>query len=82
VLLSGHGWLATVHDPLTGKLANNFIKSEHDHGVFVAATPVIVIDVWEHAYFADYQTKKADYVANTLSGLNWAKIGERIAGLK
>lgn len=79
VLLSGHGWLVTVHDPMTGKLLNNFIKSEHDHGVFVGTRPIIVVDVWEHAYFADYQTKKGDYVANALGGLNWAKIGERIA---
>lgn len=80
VLLSGHGWLITVQDPMTGKLLNNFVKSEHDHGVFVGCRPVIVVDAWEHAYFADYQTKKGDYVANALSGLNWDKIGERVAG--
>ena len=37
------------------------------------------IDAWEHAYFADYQTKKADYVTNTLSGLNWDVINARLS---
>ncbi|MDP3275421.1 MAG: Fe-Mn family superoxide dismutase [Deltaproteobacteria bacterium] len=81
IMASGHGWLMTVYDPITKGLVNNFIKSEHDHGLFVGATPVIVLDVWEHAYFADYQTKKADYATNVLAGLNWDKIAARIAAL-
>lgn len=78
VLMSGHGWLATVYDYSDKKLYNNFIKSEHDVGLFANTKLVVVVDAWEHAYFFDYQTKKADYVASVLAGLNWDAIGARL----
>jgi Fe-Mn family superoxide dismutase len=76
-LMSAHGWLVTVYDYQEKKLLNNLIRSEHDVGLFANTHIMIAVDAWEHAYFADYQTKKADYVANTLSGLNWNAIGDR-----
>ena len=40
---------------------------------------MIAIDAWEHAYFFDYQTKKADYVTTVLSSLNWTVINQRFS---
>lgn len=77
-LMSAHGWLVTAYDYTEKKLFNNLVRTEHDVGLFANTHIMIAIDVWEHAYFADYQTRKADYVANVLSGLNWKTIGERI----
>ena len=48
-------------------------------GLFANVHVLIAVDAWEHAYFADYQTKKADYVANALSGLNWDVLNKRLA---
>jgi Fe-Mn family superoxide dismutase len=76
-LMSAHGWLVSVYDYAEGKLLNNLIRTEHDVGLFANTHVIIAVDAWEHAYFADYQTKKADYVANALSGLNWDAIGAR-----
>jgi len=76
-LMSAHGWLVTVYDYSEKKLFNNLIRTEHDVGLFANVHALIAVDAWEHAYFADYQTKKADYVANTLSGLNWDAINAR-----
>jgi len=39
---------------------------------------IIAVEAWEHAYFFDYQAKKADYAANILSGLNWDVIAGRL----
>ncbi len=78
-LLSAHGWVVTVYDYNDGKLYNNLVRTEHDVGLFANVHAMIAIDAWEHAYFADYQTKKADYVTNTLSGLNWDIINKRLA---
>jgi len=77
-LLSAHGWLTVVYDYSEKKLFNNLVRTEHDVGLFASTHVVLAVDAWEHAYFADYQTKKADYVGNTLAGLNWQVIGSRI----
>ncbi|MEI8257976.1 MAG: Fe-Mn family superoxide dismutase [Deltaproteobacteria bacterium] len=81
-LMSAHGWLVVQYDYDEKKLLNNLVRSEHDVGLYANTHAVIAIDVWEHAYFADYQTKKADYVAAMLSGLDWKTIGTRFAMLK
>lgn len=76
-LMSAHGWLITVYDYTDNKLHNNLVRTEHDVGLFANVHAMIAVDAWEHAYFADYQTKKADYVANALSGLNWTVLNSR-----
>jgi superoxide dismutase, Fe-Mn family len=81
ILMSAHGWLVTVFDYSEGKLFNNLVRTEHDVGLFANVHVVAAVDAWEHAYFADYQTKKADYVANALSGLNWDVLNARFAQL-
>lgn len=73
-LMSAHGWLVTIYDYNDGKLYNNLVRTEHDVGLFANVHVMLAVDAWEHAYFLDYQTKKADYVANVLSGLNWNTI--------
>jgi Fe-Mn family superoxide dismutase len=81
ILMSAHGWLVTVFDYSDGKLYNNLVRTEHDVGLFANVHVIVAVDAWEHAYFADYQTKKADYVANALSGLNWDVLNGRFAQL-
>jgi superoxide dismutase, Fe-Mn family len=76
-LMSAHGWLVTVYDYTEKKLFNNLVRTEHDVGLFANVHVLIAVDAWEHAYFADYQTKKADYVTSTLSGLNWDVLNAR-----
>ena len=78
-LLSAHGWVVLTYDYTEKKLFNNLIRTEHDVGLFANTHIVGAIDAWEHAYFADYQTKKADYVSNVLSGLNWDVLNARLA---
>lgn len=78
-LLSAHGWLVTVFDYSDGKLHNNLVRTEHDVGLFANVHAMIAVDAWEHAYFFDYQTAKAKYVENALSGLNWDVLNKRIA---
>ena len=77
-LLSAHGWLLVTYDYSEQRLFNNLVRTEHDVGLFANGHLMIAVDAWEHAYFFDYQTRKAEYVANVLSGLNWDAIGQRV----
>jgi Fe-Mn family superoxide dismutase len=77
-LMSAHGWLIVSFDYREKRLFNNLIHTEHDGGLMANTHIMLAVDAWEHAYFIDYQTKKADYVANMLSGLNWDVISHRL----
>lgn len=77
-LMSGHGWLIVSFDDQEKRLFNNLIHTAHDGGLMANTRIMIAVDAWEHAYFFDYQTKKGEYVANMLSGLNWDVINQRL----
>jgi len=77
-LMSAHGWLVTIFDYADSRLYNNLVRTEHDVGLFANVHAMIAVDAWEHAYFFDYQTGKAKYVENVLSGLNWGTINARL----
>lgn len=78
---SAHGWVQLVWDSKNKVLANNLIHTEHHAGLFVDARPVLVMDVWEHAYFFDFQTKKVDYMTAFFNNVNWKNVNERFAAL-
>jgi superoxide dismutase, Fe-Mn family len=68
--MRGIGWVVAYHDPLRNRLFNAWIN-EHDAGHFVGCTPVVVLDVFEHAYMLDYGIKKAGYLDAFFKVLNW-----------
>ena len=44
-------------------------------------SPVLTIDVWEHAYYIDQRNNRGAYIANFVSAINWAKVEERFNAL-
>ena len=65
---SGWGWL--VHEPIADKLmVLQFEK--HQNQYLTGATPLLGIDVWEHAYYLKYQNKRGDYVTAFMDIVNW-----------
>lgn len=77
---SAHGWLLTCYAYADNRVRNVLVQSEHHVGLQVDTQVLVAVDVWEHAYFMDYGTKKPDYVAAVLASLNWDKVGERVKG--
>lgn len=71
---SGYGWL--VVDNSSKKLEIMSTKNQ-DSPYSYNKTPLIIIDVWEHAYYLKYQNKRADYVDRIYNIFNWDEIQHR-----
>lgn len=74
--LRGIGWAILARDRETGRLFNVWVN-EHDGGHLVGATPLLVMDVFEHAFMLDYGLKRADYIGAFWKAINWSVVSER-----
>ncbi|AEH23599.1 Manganese/iron superoxide dismutase [Thermodesulfobacterium geofontis OPF15] len=76
-LMRGIGWVILYQDIYTGKLINFWIN-EHDIGHPAGGNPLLVMDVFEHAYIIDYGLKKKDYIKTFFDNINWNEVEKRI----
>lgn len=74
--MRGIGWVVLVHDQISGKLYNVWVN-EHDGGHLVGTTPLLVMDVFEHAFVLDYGLKRADYISVFMRSINWSVVEKR-----
>jgi Fe-Mn family superoxide dismutase len=70
------GWAMLVRHPVNRRLYN-VVSDEHAQGPLWLAEPLVVIDVYEHAYYIDYQSRKAEYVERFLKFVDWAEAERR-----
>lgn len=77
VSTEGSGWATLVYDKETDRLLLNQIE-KHNVNLISDLKAVLVLDVWEHAYYLDYGSNRKDFVANFWQIVNWAKVEERI----
>lgn len=77
--MRGIGWAVLARDTETGRLFNVWIN-EHDGGHLVGATPLLVMDVFEHAFMIDYGLKRADYISAFWNAIDWGVVSARFAG--
>lgn len=73
---SGYAWLILSN----GKL-EIIATPNQDTPISLTVTPLLCIDVWEHAYYLQYQNRRADYVENWFNLINWDFIGARYMSL-
>lgn len=74
--MRGIGWTILAHDREADRLFNIWIN-EHDVGHLAGATPLLVLDVFEHAYMPDYGLKRADYIEAFLKAIDWDTVSKR-----
>jgi Fe-Mn family superoxide dismutase len=79
--LQGSGWGALSWEPLGKRL---LIEQVFDHqgNVGSSTLPILVVDMWEHAYYLQYQNRKAAWLENFWELVNWADAGERFARVR
>ena len=76
--MRGIGWVILYEDPADGRLVNQWI-SLHQDGVPARWKPILVMDVWEHAFMRDYKaTERSKYVDAFLKNIDWATVDQRL----
>jgi Fe-Mn family superoxide dismutase len=76
--MRGIGWTILYQDTATGRLVNQWIN-EHDTGHLAGCTPVLIMDVFEHAFMIDYGLKRADYIAAFFKNINREVVESRLS---
>lgn len=76
-VMRGIGWVVLYQDGPSGRLFNVWIN-EHDVGHPAGGTPILVMDVFEHAYVTDYQLDRARYIEAFFDAINWEETGKRL----
>ena len=74
--MRGIGWTVLYHDVASDELFNVWVN-EHDVGHLAGAVPLLVLDVFEHAYTLDYGIKRADYIEAFFKAIDWAAVAGR-----
>ncbi len=68
--MRGIGWVVLYEDPATGRLINTWIN-EHDVGHLAGGRPLLIMDVFEHAFIPDYGLKRGDYIEAFFKNIDW-----------
>ena len=75
--MRGIGWTILYQDNIAGKLFNQWIN-EHETGHPAGCIPLLVMDVFEHAFITDYGLKRADYIAAFFNNINWNAVESQL----
>lgn len=79
--MRGVGWAVLYYDPISKNLYNTWIN-EHDVGHLACATPILVMDIFEHAFMLDYGLKRADYINAFFGAIDWDTVSMRFDSVK
>lgn len=74
--MRGIGWVILCYDPAGNRLFNIWVN-EHDVGHLSGSVPLLVLDVFEHAFMLDYGLKRADYLEAFFKAIHWQTVEER-----
>ena len=77
--MGGRGWAWTAYDWDEGRLFNYLGDAQNTYPIW-NATPLVALDVYEHAYFLNYQTDRASYIDAFFANLDWAIVNSWVNG--
>ena len=77
--MRGIGWAIAYFDSANGGHLVNTWVNEHDVGHLAGAAPILVMDVFEHAFMLDYGLKRAEYIEAFFNALDWSAAEKRLA---
>lgn len=74
--VEGSGWVALTYDPLRKRLVIMQIE-KHNTNVYPTFPILLIVDVFEHAYYIDYKNNRAQYLENIWNIINWGEVQKR-----
>lgn len=74
--IQGSGWGVLVYSPEIRKMVILPVE-QHQNNLIPNARVLLVIDVWEHAYYLDYQSRRGDYLKKVMNDINWDVVSSR-----
>ena len=78
--MRGVGWAICYEDPSNGQISNHWITL-HETGNVAGYTPILVMDVWEHAFILDYKpAERPKYIEAFFSNIDWSAVEKRLHG--
>ena len=75
--MRGIGWAVLTYDEQSDRLFNVWVN-EHDVGHLAGTTPLLILDVFEHAFMIDYGLKRADYIEAFMNAVDWFVVSGRL----
>jgi Fe-Mn family superoxide dismutase len=79
--MRGVGWAICNQNPANGRLSNHWITL-HETGNVAGFNPILVMDVWEHAFLLDYKpAERPKYIEAFFSNINWGMVEDRLKKL-
>jgi superoxide dismutase, Fe-Mn family len=76
--MRGVGWALAYLDPTNGQITNTWI-SDHEIGHYAGFAPILVMDVWEHAFLLDYKpSERGKYIEAFFTHINWDVVEKRL----
>lgn len=75
--LQGNGWVLLVWQPQAQKL-EILHTEQHHYSTQWTTVPILVLDLWEHAYYLQYQARRPDYVESWWNVVNWPDVAQRL----
>jgi len=77
--MRGIGWAVLYQDKTDGRLMNFWIN-EHDVGHPAGCAPILIMDVFEHAFMLDFGLKRAVYIDAFFANIDWTTVESRLIG--
>ncbi|MEU5695740.1 superoxide dismutase [Actinosynnema sp. NPDC020468] len=74
--IQGSGWGVLAWEPVGQRLITQQLKDHHSN-LSIATTPLLVFDIWEHAYYLQYRNLKADYISALWNVVDWTDVNAR-----
>ena len=78
--VEGSGWAALAYDSMTARPVIMQIE-KHNNNVYPSLKILMVLDVWEHAYYVDYKNNRGQFIDAFWNVVNWDAVNKRLENL-